>query len=479
MRCLANPRPPRISFSLLAAGVAGLAFVSPGAAIPQAPTLSTVKILHISTSDGGGAGKAALRLHEGLLLGGVDSKMLVERPQAGAPGVFHYREPRSLLRRIQKRYRVHKINSDLQRYRRIRPDIRTAFSDDRGTINVQDHPMFDDADIIHLHWIAYFVDGPNFFSSIKGKPVVWTLHDMNPFTGGCHYAGDCDKYKSQCGACPQLGSTHDPDLAANIWGRKKRAYKAHNIHVVTPSLWLANCARQSMLLGRMPVSIIPYGIPTDIFRKYDQGFCRALLGLPQHKTIILFGANNVMDERKGAQYLKEALQLLSKRMNVCQVVVAIFGSKFDPMHQSFGIATHVLGNIKDERLLAACYNAADVFVIPSLEDNLPNTVLESMACGTPVIAFKTGGIPEMVSHLQTGLLTKPKDAHALAEQLQWMVEHPHERARMGVNGRDVVCKEYTSAIQASRYVSLYASLGSCADPSSGKDLISINRLNAI
>ena len=193
MRCLANSRSARVSFSLLAAGVAGLAFVPPDAAIPQAPATRTMKILHISTSDGGGAGKAALRLHEGLLLGGVDSKMLVESPQTGAPGVFHYREPRSLLQRIQKRYRVHKINSDLQRYRTVRPDIRTAFSDDRGTIDVQDHPMVHDADILHLHWVAYFVDGPNFFTSVKGKSVVWTLHDMNPFTGGCHYVVDCDK----------------------------------------------------------------------------------------------------------------------------------------------------------------------------------------------------------------------------------------------------------------------------------------------
>ena len=117
-------------------------------------------------------------------------------------------------------------------------------------------------------------------------------------------------------------------------------------------------------------------------------------------------------------------------MKVCEVVLAIFGGKFDPKHETFGISTHVLGNIRDERLLAACYNAADVFVIPSLEDNLPNTVLESMACETPVVAFETGGIPEMVSHLQTGLLVKRKDANALAEQLQWIIEHPRERARM-------------------------------------------------
>jgi glycosyltransferase involved in cell wall biosynthesis len=417
-----------------------------------------MKILHISTSDGGGAGKAALRLHEGLLRGGVDSKMLVESSQAGGPGIFHYRKPRSLLQRIQKRYRTHRINSDLQRYRSIRPDIRTAFSDDRGTIDVQDHPMVHEADIIHLHWVAYFVDGPNFFPSIKDKPVVWTLHDMNPFTGGCHYVSDCDRYESQCGACPQLGSTHDPDLAAKIWARKKRAYAAHNLHIVTPSHWLANCARRSTLLGGMPVSTIPYGIPSDIFRKYDQGFCRELLGLPQKKTIILFGANNVTDERKGVRYVKEALQLLAQRMELCEVVLAIFGAKFDPGHQTFGVSTHVLGNVRDERLVAACYSAADIFVIPSLEDNLPNTVLEAMACGTPVVAFQTGGIPEMVSHLQTGLLAKPKDAYELAEQLQWIVERPHERTRMGMNARNVVCKEYTSAIQASRYLSLYASL---------------------
>ena len=266
-----------------------------------------MKILHICTSDAGGAGKAALRLHEGLLLGGVDSKMLVQSRQAGIAGVFSYYKPQSLLKRIQKRCKNHRIVSEALRYRVLRPPIRAAFSDDRSTIELQDHPLVREADIIHLHWIAYFVDGPNFFPSIKGTSVVWTLHDMNPFTGGCHYVGDCRKYESQCGACPQLGSPYESDLAAKIWARKRTAYPAHNFHMVTPSQWLANCARRSMLLGRMPLSIIPYGIPSDIFRKYDQGFCRELLGLPQKKTIILFGANNVMDERKGAQYLKEAL----------------------------------------------------------------------------------------------------------------------------------------------------------------------------
>jgi glycosyltransferase involved in cell wall biosynthesis len=363
---VADPRPAGISLSLLAPALAGLAPVSSGAEISPSPADRAMKILHISTSDAGGAGRAALRLHEGLLLGGVDSKMLVQSRQAGVNGVFSYYEPRSLLKRIQKRYRDHRIASEALRYPALRPPVRAAFSDDRSCIELENHPMVREADIIHLHWIAYFVDGPNFFPPIKDKSVVWTLHDMNPFTGGCHYVGDCDKYERQCGACPQLGSNHPSDLAAKIWARKRTAYTAHNFHIVTPSQWLANCARRSTLLGRMPVSIIPYGIPSDIFQKYDHSFCRELLGLPQKKTIILFGANNVMDKRKGAKYLKEALALVSRRMKVCDVVLAIFGSKFDPKHETFGIPTHVLGNIRDERLLAACYNAADVFVIPSL-----------------------------------------------------------------------------------------------------------------
>jgi glycosyltransferase involved in cell wall biosynthesis len=420
-----------------------------------------MKILHISTSDGGGAGKAALRLHEGLLLGGADSKMLVQRRQAGVNGgVFSYYEPRSIVKQIQKRFRDHRIASEALRYRPLRPPVRATFSDDRSCVELENHPLVREADIVHLHWIAYFVDGPNFFPAIRDKSVVWTLHDMNPFTGGCHYVGECHKYESQCGACPQLGSTHESDLAAKIWARKSIAYTAHNFHVVTPSQWLADCARRSMLLERMPVSIIPYGVPSDVFQKRDKTFCRELLGLPQKKTIVLFGANNVIDERKGIKYLKEALALVSRRMKGCELALAIFGGKFDPNHETFGISTHILGNIRDERLLAACYNAADVFVIPSLEDNLPNTVLESMACGTPVIAFETGGIPEMVSHLKNGLLVKRKNAQALAEQLQWIIEHPCERARMGAKARDLICKEYTSVIQASRYLSLYQSLKS-------------------
>jgi glycosyltransferase involved in cell wall biosynthesis len=312
------------------------------------------------------------------------------------------------------------------------------------------------ADILHLHWIAYFVDQKSFFMSVRGRPIVWTLHDMNPFTGGCHFAGPCNKFATYCFSCPQLGSRADEDLAATIWRRKRDSYKAHDLHVVAPSGWLAQLARKSSLLGNTPISVIPYGLSETVFAARDKAASRALLGLPVGKMLVLTGGVNLNDERKGWRYLDAALTILSTRMNPANIGLLVFGRPPDLTQlENRGLNVYPLGSIKDERLLSAAYSAADLFVVSSMEDNLPNTVLEAMACSVPVVGFDSGGIPEMVHDGDTGSVVARRDTDGLAQSIQWLLERSEARREMGRRAREAVLRDYTSEIQAKRYLELY------------------------
>lgn len=418
-----------------------------------------MKILHISTTDDGGAGKAALRLHRGLLSLGVDSRMLVKQSTSGVPGIFSFAPRRPTLRvRLYDEIRRRRLQRDFARYTQGRPVQPGAFSDDRTDIDLSGSALLREADIIHLHWIAHFADYSALFAASTGKPIVWTLHDMHPLTGGCHYAGECSRYEGCCGGCPQLASTDTKDLSRQSWVRKNSAYSGQQVHVVSPSHWLAAKVRQSLLFRHRQVKAIPYGIPVNIFQRRHKTLCRELLDLPREKTIVLFVAANVSSERKGSRYLMEALKILSKSVDASKIGLAVCGSRSGTAFEPLEMETFLLGHIRDERLLSACYSAADVFVIPSLEDNLPNTVLESMACGTPVVGFESGGIPEMIRHRETGLLARERDAHDLAEKLSWILAHPQEREAMGSLASARIAREYTEQRQAERYLAVYKQL---------------------
>ena len=421
-----------------------------------------MNVLHIAHSDYGGAGKAALRLHEGLLAQGVESNFLVLRRASDVPNVLPYRNGAiSIPRRLLNRYKAQKIASQWEPYQAARLARPSTFSDDRCTIDLRHHDLVRAADILHLHWISYFVDQKSFFTSVRGRPIVWTLHDMNPFTGGCHFAGPCNKFETLCSSCPQLGSHANDDLAATIWRRKRESYEAHDIHLVAPSRWLHELARKSTLLQNTPISMIPYGLPEVIFAARDKAASRTLLGLPLGKMLVLIGGVNLKDERKGWGYLDAALTKLSTSMNPANIGLAVFGRAPDLTQlENRGLKSYPLGTIKDERLLSAAYSAADLFVISSMEDNLPNTVLEAMACSVPVVGFDSGGIPEMVRDGETGLVVARGDSDGLAQSIQWLLERPEARREMGCRGHEVVLREYTNEIQARRYLELYRDIGS-------------------
>lgn len=413
-------------------------------------------ITHLNTSDiKGGAARAAYRLHQGLREIGVKSSMFVRGKSSSDETVRSVHLDQSLIARVRRRWRRWYIQRSFTEYKEDRPDGLELFSDDRTAIASEVVDQCPDADIFNLHWIANFIDLSTFFEWINA-PVVWTLHDMNAFTGGCHYNVGCDRYKSTCGACPQLGSDDDRDLSRAIWQRKSDAYQsaidAGQLHIVAPSRWLAEEVRRSSLLGEAPVHTIPNGLDAKTFHPRETTGVRQAIEIPDHHRVLLFVAQSTKNHRKGFDLLQEALQELSADA----VTLVSIGSHEPDLEPDFH---HVhLGSIKSDLLLSVFYSLADVFVIPSRQDNLPNTVLESMACGTPVVGFYVGGIPDMVRPGETGWLAEPEDASALRQAIAGALSDETERNRMADRCRQIVQEEYTLDVQARAYKSLYESL---------------------
>jgi glycosyltransferase involved in cell wall biosynthesis len=310
--------------------------------------------------------------------------------------------------------------------------------------------------VINLHWVANFLDYETFFPAVaSGSPIVWTLHDMNAFTGGCHYDLLCGRYTDRCGACPQLGSRDDADLSRGVWQRKHELLaRQPRLHVVTPSRWLKGEVARSSVLGHAPVSVIPYGLDVETFAPRDKQAARDVLGIPQDRKVVLFVADLVDNRRKGFGFLIQAL--LGEEDRATNLFLLSLGYN-KPARQMQTPWLH-LERIDNDRILSLVYSAADVFVIPSVQDNLPNTVLEAMACGTPVVGVAVGGIPDMVRHERTGLLVAPDDTAGLRKAIRELCHDAARREDMSVNCRRVAVQEYSLEEQGRRYVDLYTSL---------------------
>ena len=415
-----------------------------------------MNILHINTLDNiGGAARAAFRLHTGLRRVGQNSSMLVAHRGSSESTVTAFAPPpMDLLRRLHRLARRERITRDFARYRTARPTGYELFSDDRTPHGAALPSQLPSCDVINLHWIAGFVDYQSFFAQVaKHTAIVWTLHDMNPFTGGCHYDDGCGKFADRCGACPQLGPNDSGDLSQQIWQRKRRIFPQigpDRLHVVAPSRWLAMEAKSSTLLGQFPISVIPYGLDTDVFSPRDRRVARAALEVPQGAEVVLFLADSTDNKRKGFALLAQALARLGHLPNLFLISLGSGEPTID------GSIAHLhLEHLGSDRLLSLVYSAADLFAIPSLQDNLPNTVLESLACGTPVVGFAVGGSPDAVRPGITGLLAPPQDLAALGAAIVQLMRSPTERAKMSENCRRVAVEEYALEIQAGRYVDLY------------------------
>jgi len=418
-----------------------------------------MKILHISKKDiVGGAAIAAHRLHTDLLYLGFDSLLFTARKEALDPRVITYWPNSTFSARIKRAVRNKRITRDFSKYKTSRPAGAEIFSDDRSRFGREIVEQLPECDIINLHWISGFIDYKTFFGSTARylPPIVWTLHDMNAFTGGCHYDFGCEKYKHGCGACPQLGSNDPDDLSHRTWVRKKKIFdqlSRKDLHVVAPSNWLAGKAAESRLLKRFKVSIIRNGLNTEDFAPRDKHHAREALGIPTDANTIVFIAQSVQNKRKGFELLQTAL---GEGEDIENLFLVTIGKNKSALN--LNIPTLQIGYLESDRLLSLIYSAADLFVIPSLQDNFPNTVLESLACGTPVVGFDSSGISEMVQSSQTGILTPAGDIVKLRAAIADLLSNKLKRNKMALNCRSTALKLYAPGTQARNYENLYESI---------------------
>ncbi len=378
-----------------------------------------MKIVHINKSDTiGGASVAAMRLVKSQRKMGLDSSLLVQEAQIKKDFITH--TSHNSIKRKLNLYRL-ALEKLLFLPHETSPELRFAFSTANTGENIQKHPLIKQADILHLHW---FNQGYLSINSLKklarlNKPIVWTLHDMWAFTGGCHYAGKCNLFMDECSNCPYIKRRRENDLSNTIFYRKKRLYQKGKWHFVAPSQWMKNLADQSTLIRQFKVENIPNAIDTGIFKPAEKKQIRQELKLPTDRKIILFGAMNTSDRRKGMQYLMNALKILAKKSINSKIALAVFGKSTVSFLKELPFTTYDLGLINNETEMARIYQAADIFVIPSLEDNLPNTVVEAQASALPVVAFDTAGLSEMIHHEEDGYLANFLSVEDLAAGIYW------------------------------------------------------------
>lgn len=418
-----------------------------------------MKIVHLSTNDvKGGAARSAHRLHQGLQRIGWPSTMLVADKTGPDRTIMRFDPPQDLLARVRGRFRRDAMARDFSQYRGSRPSGYELFSDDRAPFGPTLLAQIPPCDVVNMHWVAGMVDYTALFPALtRAVPVVWTLHDMNAFTGGCHYDHGCARFTKSCGACPQLGSSQDQDLSRAVWERKKLAIgavQAGRLRIVTPSRWLGEEARKSTVLSGVPIDVIPYGLDLDVFAPRDKAYSRDLLGIPQDARVVFFLADVVDNRRKGFSFLLETLPLCAKQVD--KLLLVSLGQT--PPQADGRMPWLHLGSIQDDRLLSAVYSAADLFVLPSLQDNLANTVLEAMACGVPVVSFDAGGTPDMVRPGITGQLVPAFDVSALGATIVDLLNAPEVRQRMSAHCRRIALDEYSLELQGQRYADLYKSL---------------------
>lgn len=314
------------------------------------------------------------------------------------------------------------------------------------------------ADVVNMHWVAGETLSIEDIGRIR-KPVVWTLHDMWPFCGAEHYASDDEsaRWRSGYGAVNRPVGNHGLDLDRLVWQRKRRAWK-RPMHIVAPSHWMAECARQSVLFRDCPVSVIPNVLDTAIYQPLNRDFCRQVLGLPADRPIILFGAiGGARDPRKGYDLLLDALTRLAAIVNTQKMLCVVFGQGTPQSPPALAFPTRWMGYVHDDATLALLYNAADVMVVPSIQENLPQTATEPQACGCPVVAFDCTGFRDAVKHRETGYLARTFDTEDMAIGLHWILEDADRRGRLGKAARQRALRLWAPDVVLQQYLQVYDS----------------------
>lgn len=401
-----------------------------------------LKIVHISTYDNGGAGNAAIRLHLGLLEKGVNSILLCAKKNTDYKNVVEFSQKQSILRSTFIRTPFNAIglpidkNNQNQKALNKLIGVYDLFTFPDANTDILSHPAVKEADIINLHWVAKFLDYPSFFTKVN-KPVVWTLHDMNPIQGGFHYYDEREENKNVFG------------LLENKLRKQKAALiqQCKNLTVVAPSKWLYNLAKQSDAFKLAKLYHIPNGLDPSLFKDYGKAIAREVFNLPMDKIIISFVSANIHTRRKGFDLLYEAIKKTDYLQDVVFCTVGAIPDGFSDKN-----FIH-LGSIKDERLMALLYSASDGYVLPSREDNLPNVMIEALSCGTPVLSFAVGGMLDLIQPGFNGEFANEITAKSLSDSLKLFVAKIKKYDRMQI--RQNIIDNYNLCVQANNYINLY------------------------
>lgn len=418
-----------------------------------------MKVIHLSASDyNGGAAIAAKRIVQSQqLITELDSKLLVQAKKSHEDFIFSLHK--TLSKKVIGGFR--KFADELS-LRLLSDQSRGRFTFPFWGEDVSKNLLIKNSDLINLHWIN------GGFLSLKSleklaelnKPIVWTLHDMWGFTGGCHYASDCSKFKTQCSNCPSLIFKSENDLSNKIFEKKKKILDKLNLSVVTCSNWLANEVSVSGLLSKNQTVVIPNPLDVNLYIPFDKTEARNKLNLPVNKKLLLIGAMNLKDERKGFKYLIDALDQILKDNFIPKndLEIVVFGKLDEASVEKLQFKVHQLGKLKNQEEIIFAYNSADIYVAPSLQDNLPNTVMESMACGVPVVAFNVGGIPDMVDDGINGILVELKSSEGLAKAIEKILSDEELRKNFSKAARQKVVKNFDQKIVAAKFYDLYKSI---------------------
>lgn len=420
-----------------------------------------MKVLLLNTSDRtGGAAIACYRLMDALNANGVEAKMLVRDKITDNPNVVSvntngWTKLINLWLFLWERLIIFFHNGCSKR-NLFRVSIANTGND------ISKHPLVQEADIIHLHWINQgFLSLKDIGMLAKlGKPIVWTMHDQWPYTGICHYVDGCKNYTRHCHQCPQINRKSGKDLSSLIFIKKKNIFQADkSITLVGCSNWIAKCAKESAILGTTTfVTSIPNAINTIQYQNFNsKDSFREKFKLPKFKKFILFGACKATDKRKGVDFMIAACKQLLNYSVSSEVAVVVFGSKSEELSGLLDVPVINVGFINNSDQMVSLYNAVDLFLIPSLEDNLPNTIMEAMACGLPCVGFNTGGIPEMIDHKVNGYVANYKDAIDLTNGIRWVLEES-DYVQLSQNARKKIEECYCEAVVAQQHKELYQKL---------------------
>lgn len=416
-----------------------------------------MRVLLINTSErAGGAAIAASRLTDALNQNGVKAKLLVRDKTTDRPTTVRLSQQLKLRWTfLWERLRIWMANG-FKRQGLWEVDIANAGAD------ITALPEFREADIIHLHWVNQGLLSMRQLKKImqSGKPIVWTMHDMWPCTAICHHARECEHYHNHCHNCPQLLRPCAHDLSYQVFERKVKAYTNSNITFVGCSQWIADEARKSALLNSHQVVSIPNTYDAHLFYPFGDESRVALrrqLGLPERRRLVLFACQKVTNVHKGLDYLIQALQSPTLAMLSEQMTVVVVGQMAESVAQHIPFPIRTMGYISSETTMAQLYQAVDLFVTPSLEENLPNTIMEAMACGTPCVGFRIGGIPEMIDHQVNGYVASYRDAEDLATGINYSI-NPLHYDRLAKAAAEKALRAWNVDTVVRRYTTLYESL---------------------